>query len=93
MLSHILFIHSPKRNTALTQIKLLLSPDVRTMSVKLAHAQTFVISTRFRKDGGRFELYVQVKGAVVIDMLFFIPDRVAVVELEFHRVCYCFSFT
>jgi hypothetical protein len=45
------------------------------MWVKLAHAQTFVISTRFRKDGGRFELYV------IIDILFFIPDRVAVVEL------------
>jgi hypothetical protein len=51
------------------------------MRVKLAHAQTFVISTRFRKDGGRFELYVQIKGAVVMGIIFFIPDRVTVVEL------------
>jgi len=51
------------------------------MSVKLVHAQTFVISTRFRPDGGRFEMYVQYKGAVLTDIPLFIPDRVAIVEM------------
>lgn len=79
--THVLFLYSPKRKTALTQIKLPSSTDVRTMSVKLVHAQTFVISTRFRPDGGRFEMYVQYKGAVLTDIPLFIPDRVAIVEM------------
>lgn len=52
------------------------------MSVKQTHAQTVVISIRFRTDdGGRFELYVHAEGAVLVNVLFFIPDRVAVFEL------------
>jgi hypothetical protein len=50
------------------------------MSVKLALVQTLV-STRFQTDGERFEMYVQVTDAVIIDILFFISDRVAVVEM------------
>jgi hypothetical protein len=79
---HTLFVHSPNRNTAPTQIKLLWSRGVRTISVKLTHAQTIDISIQFRTDDcERFEMYVHVKSALVINILFFIPNCVAVVEM------------